>query len=139
MYNLEDIKRVLPHRDPFLFIEQIVEMNDESITATNVFKSDLDIYKGHFPDFPITPGVIILEAMAQTGAFLVLSKEEYKGKIAYFLGADNVKWRNPVLPNDKVVFKVSVEKFRRGIGVAQAYAYVNDKLCCEAIIKVAVK
>lgn len=140
-YNLEQIKEVLPHRDPFLFLDEILEVNEEAstIVACKTFTEDLDIFKGHFPNLPITPGVIILEALAQAGAFLALSKEEYKGKIAYFIGADNVKWKNPVLPNDTVILKVEVIKFRHGIGVANSNAYVNDNLVCSATLKVAVK
>lgn len=141
MYNLEQIKKVLPHRDPFLFLDEVTEMSHEerNIVANKTFHEDLDIFKGHFPDKPITPGVIILEAMAQAGAFLVLSSEGYEGKIALFAGADNVKWRNPVLPNDKVIFKVQVKNFRHGVGLAEAHAYVNDLVVCEALIKVVIR
>lgn len=140
-YNLEQIKKILPHRDPFLFLDEILEVNEDegSIVASKTFNEDLDIFKGHFPNLPITPGVIILEALAQAGAFLALSKEEYIGKIAYFIGADDVKWKSPVLPNDTVILKVKVIKFRHGIGLAQGEAYVNDELACSATLKVAVK
>lgn len=139
MYNLEDIKKILPHRDPFLFLDQINNMSNDSIEAEYTFIDTLDIFKGHFPTKPIVPGVIILEAMAQAGAFLALSIEEHKGKLALFAGADKIKWRNPVLPNDKVVFKVEVKNFRHGVGIAEAFAYVNDELACEATIKVVVR
>lgn len=141
MYNLEQIKEVLPHRDPFLFIDEIIEMSHEerTISAKKFFSKDLDFFKGHFPNQPITPGVVILEAMAQTGAFLVLSHETYKGKIALFAGADEVKWRNVVLPDDEVIFKLTIKNFRHGVGIAKAYAYVDDKIACEALIKVVVK
>ncbi len=141
MYNLDDIKKVLPHRDPFLFLDKITNISDDRniIEAQYTFKEDLDIFKGHFPTKPIVPGVILLESMAQAGAFLVLSLDEYKGKLALFAGADSVKWRNPVLPNDTVVLKVEVKKFRHGVGLAEAYAYVNGNIACEAIIKVVVR
>ncbi len=141
MYNLEDIKKVLPHRDPFLFLDEVTYMSHEerTITANKTFSPDLDMYKGHFPEKPITPGVIILEAMAQAGAFLVLSYDGYQGKIAFFAGADNVKWRNPVLPGDKVEIKVDVINFRHGVGVSQGVAMVNGVVVCEATLKVVVR
>ncbi len=141
MYNLEDIKKVLPHRDPFLFLDEVTHMchEEKTITARKTFHADLDIFKGHFPGKPITPGVIILESMAQAGAFLVLSYEGYQGKIAFFAGADNVKWRNPVLPGDTIEIKVDVVNFRHGVGVSKGVASVNGVVVCEATLKVVVR
>ena len=85
LYNREQIKEVLPHRDPFLLIDEIEEFTPkESVTAIKYVTGEEDFFAGHFPEYKVMPGVLILEALAQAGAFVVLNMEEYKGKIAFF-------------------------------------------------------
>jgi len=140
LYNREQIKEVIPHREPFLLIDEIHEYSEEeSVTAVKYVTGEEDFFKGHFPEYKVMPGVLILEALAQAGAFIVLRMDEYKGKIAFFAGADNVKWRKQVKPGDKLKLCVKVEKFKMGIGVADAVAYVDGEAACAAKIKFAVQ
>ena len=140
LYNQEQIKEIIPHRDPFLFIDSIEEYTEkESVTAVKHVTGDEDFFAGHFPEYKVMPGVLILEALAQAGAFIVLSMPEYKGKLAFFAGAEEVKWRRQVRPGDTLRLCVKVEKFKMGIGVADAAAYVDGETACMAKIKFAVQ
>lgn len=139
MLNKEQIKEIIPHRDPFLLVDEILEMKTlEYAVGKLTLTGDEYFFKGHFPDYKVMPGVLILEAMAQTGAVAALSHEDYKGKIAFFAGADNVKFKNQVKPGDTIIMKVQIEKMKFGIGFGKGEAYVNDKLCASAVIKFAV-
>jgi len=140
LYNQEQIKEIIPHRDPFLLIDGIEEYTEkESVTAIKYVTGEEDFFRGHFPEYKVMPGVLILEALAQAGAFVVLNMDEYKGRIAFFAGADNVKWRRQVKPGDTLKLCVKVEKFKLGIGIADAVAYVGEEAACTAKIKFAVQ
>ena len=140
LYNQEQIKAVIPHRAPFLLIDEIEEYTEkESVTAIKHVTGEEDFFRGHFPEYKVMPGVLILEALAQAGAFVVLNMEEYKGKIAFFAGADDVKWRKQVKPGDTLKLCVKVDKFKLGIGIADAVAYVGQDAVCTAKIKFAVQ
>lgn len=140
LYNQEQIKEVIPHREPFLLIDEIHEyVEKESATAVKYVTGEEDFFKGHFPEYKVMPGVLILEALAQAGAFVVLNMDEYKGRIAFFAGADDVRWRRQVKPGDALKLRVKVEKFKMGIGIADAAAYVGDEAACTAKIKFAVQ
>jgi len=128
------IKEILPHRNPFLFIDEIYELNDNNILGLKYVKADEYYFKGHFPEFPILPGVIIVEAMAQIGGILVLSKfpdpEKY---LTFFAKIDKVKFKNKVFPGDTIIFKCNLlDPVRRGICHMRGLAFVNDRLCAEA-------
>ena len=139
-YNQEQIKEIIPHREPFLLIDEIIEYTpQESVTAIKRVTGEEDFFKGHFPDYKVMPGVLILEALAQAGAFVVLNMDCYKGKIAFFAGADEVKWRRQVKPGDVLRLCVKVEKFRFGMGIADASAYVGEEIACTAKIKFALQ
>ena len=143
LYNQEQIKKIIPHREPFLLIDEIIEYTEkESVTAVKHVTGEEDFFRGHFPEYKVMPGVLILEALAQAGAFIVLSMDEYKGKIAFFAGADEVKWRRQVKPGDTLRLCVKVEKFKFGMGIADAIAYVGtegEETACTAKIKFAVQ
>ena len=140
LYNQEQVKEIIPHRDPFLLIDGIEEyIEKESVVAVKHVTGEEDFFRGHFPEYPVMPGVLILEALAQAGAFIVLNMDEYKGKIAFFAGADEVKWRRQVKPGDVLRLCVKVEKFKFGMGVADAAAYVGEEIACAAKIKFAVQ
>ncbi|GHV12422.1 3-hydroxyacyl-ACP dehydratase FabZ [Clostridia bacterium] len=140
MYDQDYIKTIIPHRDPFLLIDSITEYTPvTSAVALKQLTGNEDFFRGHFPDYPVMPGVLILEALAQTGAFVVLSMDEYKGKIALFAGADEVKWSRQVKPGDTLKLKVQVEKIRFGVGIASAEASVNGSVVCTAKIKFALQ
>ena len=140
LYNQEQIKEIIPHRDPFLLIDEIIEYTEkESVTAIKHVTGEEDFFRGHFPEYKVMPGVLILEALAQAGAFVVLSMDEYKGKIAFFAGADEVKWRKQVRPGDTLRLCVKVEKVKFGMGIADAVAYVGEETACTAKIKFAIQ
>jgi len=128
------IKEILPHRDPFLFIDEIYELKENYILGLKHVKADEYYFKGHFPEYPILPGVIITEAMAQIGGILVLSKvpdpEKY---LTFFAKMDKVKFKNKVFPGDTIIFKCNLlNPVRRGICQMKGFAFVNDRLCAEA-------
>ena len=140
LYNKEQIKEIIPHREPFLLIDEIHEYTEkESVTAVKYVTGEEDFFNGHFPDYKVMPGVLVLEALAQAGAFIVLNIDEYKGKIAFFAGADDVKWRRQVKPGDTLKLCVKVEKIKFGMGIADAAAYVGEEIACTAKIKFAIQ
>ena len=127
-YNEEQIKEILPHRDPFLFVEkmEIVEDGIEGIGYKNI-TMDMDFFKGHFPGNPIMPGVLITESLAQAGAVAILSMEENKGRNALFGGINNMKFKKMVVPGDRLKLEVKIIKKKGPIGVGEALATVDGK------------
>jgi len=135
MSKLDEIKAIIPHREPFLLIDEIVDVvPGKTCHAIKYVKAEEEYFKGHFPGTPVMPGVLILESIAQSGAVSLMLLEDFKGKIAYFTGANNVKFRRKVVPGDKLVFKSEVITLRSNFGVAKGKAFVDDKLVCEAEI-----
>ncbi|NIP30105.1 MAG: 3-hydroxyacyl-ACP dehydratase FabZ [Candidatus Dadabacteria bacterium] len=138
--DTEEIKLLLPHREPFLFVDSVTYIEPGvKIVAEKTFGDDEFFFPGHFPGNPIVPGVIITEAIAQTGGILFnysfkedIEKNEFSN--AYLIGLDNCKFRTPVLPNDKAVFEVELVKRRSRILVFAGKATVNDKRVAEAQI-----
>lgn len=136
--NLEQIKEIIPHRDPFLLIDQIIEMTENKGIGLKQITENEFYFKGHFPDHPVMPGVLIVESLAQVGAVVLLSKEQFKGKIAFFAGIKEVKFRQSVLPGDLLKLECELIKIRGNYGIGEAKAYVGDKLVCEAVISFAI-
>ena len=114
--DIEAIKAIIPHRDPFLLVDEVLEITDTSIVAQKHITGDEYFFKGHFPGMPIMPGVLIVESIAQAGAIVALSKEENKGKIAVFAGIDKVRIRKSVFPGDTIRLEVKLTKQRGPIG-----------------------
>lgn len=140
MLNTHQIMEILPHRYPFLLIDKVLELSetgDRVIAQKNVTIGE-PFFQGHFPQEYVMPGVLIIEALAQTGAVGVLSRAEYKGKIAYFAGIEKAKFRGKVVPGDVLRLEVQLEQIRRNIGYGQAVAYVEDKVVCECRISFAI-
>ena len=126
--NKEEIMEIIPHRDPFLLIDEIVEL-EPGVRAVGkkYLKPDEFWFKGHFPQEPVQPGVLTIEMLAQTGAVCSLSMPENKGKIAYFAGIDKAKFRNKALPGDTLTLEVKVIKARGPVAVCKAVATVDGK------------
>jgi UDP-3-O-[3-hydroxymyristoyl] N-acetylglucosamine deacetylase / 3-hydroxyacyl-[acyl-carrier-protein] dehydratase len=131
--DINAIKKILPHRYPFLFIDKIVELETDrkAVGIKNVTINDY-FFKGHFPNRPIMPGVLIIEAMAQIAGVLMLSKPENAGKLAYFMSIDKVKFRKAVTPGDQLILEAEVVKIKSKTGQVHTKALVNDSVVSEA-------
>ncbi|SHH19836.1 3-hydroxyacyl-ACP dehydratase FabZ [Tepidibacter thalassicus] len=131
MLNIDQIKEIIPHRYPFLLVDKIVELEEgkKAVGIKNVTLNE-PFFQGHFPEYPLMPGVLIVEAMAQVGAVAMMSVEENKGKLGVFTGIDKVRFRREVRPGDTLRMEVELVAMRRGIGKAEAKAYVGEELVC---------
>jgi 3-hydroxyacyl-[acyl-carrier-protein] dehydratase len=128
----EDVKNYLPHRDPMLFIDRVLQADETSIIAESDIKSDAPHFKGHFPDLPILPGVMIIETVAQAGALIVsLSKGLEEGTFIAFSGVEQAKFRRPVHPGDTLTIEARIERNRRGFYKFSGEAKVGDKLAAQ--------
>ncbi len=136
----EEIEAILPHRDPFLLIDEVVELEPgERVVARKQVRPDEWYLKGHFPGRPVMPGVLIVEAMAQAGAVAVLSEEENRGKIAFFGGIDDVRFKRIVEPGDELELECRLERVRGPIGKGKATAKVDGKLAARGTLTFAVE
>ena len=129
--DINQIKEILPHRYPFLLIDRVISIDGNKIVAIKNVTANENSFQGHFPIEPVMPGVLIIEALAQTGAVAILSKDEFKGKIAYLAGIDKAKFRRKVVPGDTLRLEVELTKLRGRAGVGYGIAYVDDKKVCE--------
>lgn len=134
LMDIHQIMDMLPHRPPFLFLDRIIELSDNHVVGMKNVTMNEPFFVGHFPGAPVMPGVLQIEAMAQTGGILVLSTvPDPENYLTIFMKIDKVKFRQNVLPGDTLIFSCSlITPIRRGICHMQAYAYANDKLVCEA-------
>ena len=137
--NIEQIQEILPHRYPFLLVDRVVELEpgNRAVGIKNVTMNE-QYFQGHFPGKPVMPGVLQVEALAQTGAIAVLSLEEYKGKIVYFGGIDKLRFKQKVVPGDVLRLEVELIKRRGPIGIAKAVATVDGKVAVQGEITFAI-
>jgi beta-hydroxyacyl-ACP dehydratase FabZ len=138
--NVQQILKILPHRYPFLLVDRILEIEPQKriVGIKNVTFNE-PFFQGHFPGQPVMPGVLILEAMAQTGGLLLFDMtEEPENKLVYFTGIDKVKFRKPVIPGDQLRFEMELLKIKRNICRMQGQALVDNNLVCQAELSAAV-
>ncbi len=133
--DIKQIMEIIPHRQPFLLIDRVTEMvPGQSIKGYKNVSFNEPFFAGHFPGEPVMPGVLQIEALAQLGAVAVLSMEENKGKIAYFAGIKEAKFRQKVVPGDRLDLECEIIKLKGPLGIGAVKASVNGKLACKAEI-----
>ncbi len=140
IYNSDQIKQILPHRYPFLLVDAVLEKSNlEKIKAIKNVTVNEPFFQGHFPEKHVMPGVLIIEALAQAGAILLLSHEQYQGKLAYFAGIDKCRFKRQVVPGDQLLLTVEILKLKGQVGKAKAVATVNGELAATAEIMFAIE
>ncbi|OFW61216.1 MAG: 3-hydroxyacyl-[acyl-carrier-protein] dehydratase FabZ [Actinobacteria bacterium RBG_16_64_13] len=139
MLDKRQIEAILPHRDPFLLLDRVTEMvpGEYAVAEKDILAAD-DVFRGHFPGYPIFPGVLQLEALAQTGAVALLSLPEAQGKVALFAGVDHVRFRRPVVPGDTLRLETRLTERRGRIGKGEGRAFVGSDLVCSGILTFAI-
>ena len=132
-FDVEKIMQILPHRYPFLFVDKVLEFQEgKHIVGVKNVTVNEQFFTGHFPGKPVMPGVLVIEAMAQTAGILMLSRPENRGKLAYFMSIDKVKFRKTVVPGDQLILKIDVVRIKSRIIQIRGQAFVEDKLAAEA-------
>lgn len=131
--DINEIKATLPHRYPFLLVDRVLEFvpNQKIVALKNVTVNE-SFFNGHFPARPVMPGVLIIESMAQAAGILMLAQDEYKGKIPYFTGIDNARFRKAIVPGDQIILEVEMLRVRGNMGRAKGVAKVDGKVATEA-------
>jgi 3-hydroxyacyl-[acyl-carrier-protein] dehydratase len=135
MLYIEDIKKILPHRYPFLLVDKIVELEigKKAIGIKNVTANE-EFFNGHFPEYAVMPGVLVVEALAQVGGVAMLQMPENQGRLAFFAGIDNCRIRRQVRPGDQLRLEVEITRFRGKIGKGKGVATVDGEIAVEAEI-----
>ena len=137
--DIKDIMNTIPHRSPFLLVDRIEEMEEgKRIVGKKCVTYNEPFFAGHFPQEPVMPGVLIIEAMAQVGAVALLCKEEFKGKTAYFGGINSAKFRQKVVPGDVLMLELEITKQKGPVGIGIGKAYVDGKLVTQAELTFAI-
>ncbi|HBW37001.1 3-hydroxyacyl-ACP dehydratase FabZ [Desulfosporosinus sp. BICA1-9] len=136
MLQSQEIQDIIPHRYPFLLVDRIIELDEgkRAVGIKNVSIND-SFFQGHFPEHPIMPGVLIIEALAQVGTVAILKMPEYAGYLGLFAGLDEVKFKRQVIPGDQLRLEVELIKLRKSFGVAKGRAYVGEELAAEGTLK----
>jgi 3-hydroxyacyl-[acyl-carrier-protein] dehydratase len=140
MPDIDEIMATIPHRYPFLLVDTIVE-HEPGVSAVGIKNVTANewYFQGHFPEYPVMPGVLIIEALAQVGAFALLSVEENKGKLAFFAGIDKVRFKRQVRPGDTLRLECTIDRMRAGVGFGKARATVGDELVVEGELMFAIR
>ena len=140
MLDIDAIMETIPHRYPFLLVDSILELDPGTRAAgiKNVTMNEW-YFQGHFPDYPVMPGVLVVEALAQVGAVTLLSVPENKGKLVFFAGIDNVRFKRQVRPGDTLRLECEITRMRAGVGFGTAKATVGDDLVCSGELMFAIK
>ncbi len=133
--NKEQIKKLLPHRDPFLFVDEVVEViPGKSVVGKKIVREDEPFFKGHFPGMPVFPGVLMVETMAQVSAFIILTIPGMENLFGLFTGIEKFRFRKVVKPGDILIVKSHVISYRHGLAKSEGKIFVNDKVVAEGII-----
>ncbi|NNG67769.1 3-hydroxyacyl-ACP dehydratase FabZ [Caldanaerobacter subterraneus] len=129
----KDIRKILPHRYPFLLVDRIIELEEgkRAVGIKNVTANE-PFFQGHFPDNPIMPGVLIVEALAQVAGIAVMNVEEFKGKLGLFAGIDKCRFKKVVRPGDQLILEVSIDSIRMGLVKAKGVAKVGEEIAATA-------
>jgi 3-hydroxyacyl-[acyl-carrier-protein] dehydratase len=132
MLDINEIKDIIPHRYPFLLVDRIIEVEEgkKAVGIKNVTANE-EFFNGHFPDYPVMPGVLIVEALAQVGAVAMLKKEENRGRLAFFTGIDKCRFKRQVKPGDQLKLEVEMIRFKGAIGKGKGIATVDGEVACE--------
>lgn len=132
MLKVNDIKKIIPHRYPFLLVDkaEILEEGKKAVGYKNVTVNEY-FFQGHFPQEPVMPGVLIIEALAQVGAIAILSIDKFKGKTAYFGGINKARFRKKVIPGDSLRLEVEIIRMRNTMGIGKGIAYVGNEVAVE--------
>ena len=139
MLEAKDIREIIPHRYPFLLVDRVTEIVEgKSAKGYKNVSINEEFFQGHFPEYPVMPGVLILEALAQLGAIVVLGQEANKGKIAFLAGADKVRWKKQVTPGDRLDLSIEIIKIKGPIGIGKGIATVDGEKACEGEIMFAI-
>lgn len=134
------IEAIIPHRDPFLLIDEIVELlPGRKAVGIKRLTGQEDWFRGHFPEYPVMPGVLIVEALAQTGAVAILGMPENKGKIAFFAGIDRLRFKRQVVPGEEILLTCEIIKVKGPVGKGAARATVNGELAVQGELMFAVQ
>ncbi len=138
--DINEIMKIIPHRYPFLLVDRIEELDEENNRAVGIKNLTMNelFFQGHFPERPIMPGVLIVEALAQVGAVMILKNPEFAGKLAVFTGIEKMKFRRQVVPGDTLRMSAQLIKMRHGMGFASVDAYVGDALAAKGEISFAI-
>ncbi|QTN01613.1 3-hydroxyacyl-ACP dehydratase FabZ [Sediminibacillus dalangtanensis] len=140
MVDINEIKDIIPHRYPFLLVDEVTEIEEgKRVVGKKNVTINEPFFQGHFPDYPVMPGVLIVEALAQVGAVVILNKEENKGKIGFLAGLDKCRFKRQVKPGDQLRLEVEIIKLKGPIGKGKAVATVDGETVCEAEIMFAIK
>jgi len=131
LYNREDIKKIIPHREPFLLVDEIVELEvGKRGVGKYTLKGDEWFLQGHYPNFPLMPGVLICEALAQTGGVVVMSMQEFQGKTPVLGSINKAKFKRMVRPGDTLTLEVEIDRILKNAGIGKARAMVDGELAC---------
>ncbi|KYD26019.1 3-hydroxyacyl-ACP dehydratase FabZ [Geobacillus stearothermophilus] len=132
MLDIQQIQAIIPHRYPFLLVDRILEIEEgkRAVGIKNVSANE-SFFAGHFPEYPVMPGVLIVEALAQVGAVVLLQSEENRGRLAFFAGIDNCRFKRQVKPGDQIRLEVEILRARGAIGKGKGTATVDGELVCE--------